>query len=418
MITTIITFVIVFGILVFVHELGHFLAAKKSGILVREFSIGMGPKIFAANIRDTTFTIRILPIGGYVRMAGLDDGDDEIKPGQHITLITDENNVVTTIDTSNNGENEGIPFDVSKCDLLDDLFIEGYENGDESELKRFKVDPKAFLIEQNGTAVRIAPRNVQFQSASVLHRFMTNFAGPFNNFILAILVFSLLGILAGEVPSNSNQVRVLDNGIAKQAGIKNNDRIVEINSNKVNNWSDIQKGISNNPNKKLRVTVKHNGKNETLSITPKAVKQGTKYTGVIGITSTMTNNFSSRILFGFTQTWSLTKELFASLGQMLTHFSLNDLGGPVAIYATTSKASSQGFMSVLTVLGFLSLNLGIVNLLPIPALDGGKLLLNIIEAVRRKPISQKTEVVINMIGVVFLLILMFLVTFNDIQRYF
>jgi regulator of sigma E protease len=114
----------------------------------------------------------------------------------------------------------------------------------------------------------------------------------------------------------------------------------------------------------------------------------------------------------------MAKSLFTALGQMLHGFSLNDLGGPVAIYATTSQATHQGFMSVLYVLGFLSLNLGIVNLLPIPALDGGKILLNLVEMIRRKPLKVETENVITLIGFGFLMILMLLVTWNDIQRYF
>ena len=126
MITTVITFLIVFCILVIVHEYGHFLAAKKSGILVCEFSVGMGPKIVDLKRRGTTFTLRILPIGGYVRMAGLDEEDEELKAGQPVVLTTNSAGVVTTINTSEKFRSAvGVPLIVTKFDLQDALFIEG-----------------------------------------------------------------------------------------------------------------------------------------------------------------------------------------------------------------------------------------------------------------------------------------------------
>lgn len=419
MITTVITFLIVFCILVIVHEYGHFLAAKKSGILVREFSVGMGPKIVDLKRRGTTFTLRILPIGGYVRMAGLDEEDEELKAGQPVVLTTNSAGVVTTINTSEKFRSAvGVPLIVTKFDLQDALFIEGYENGDEGAAKRFAVDHDATIIEKDGTEVRIAPRDVQFQSASVWRKLLTNFAGPFNNFILAIVVFALMGILQGAVPSNSNQVQVIDNGVAQKAGVRNNDRIVAVDGQKTQNWSAISKAVSSHPKQSITLKLQKNGKTRSVRVTPKVVNNGQKKVGMIGIQSSMTTNLGSRIMYGFTGTWQMTKALFSALAQMLHGFSLNDLGGPVAIYATTSKATQQGFNAVLYILGFLSLNLGIVNLLPIPALDGGKILLNLIEVVRRKPMKMETENMITLVGFGFLMLLMLLVTWNDIQRYF
>lgn len=419
MITTIITFIIVFGILVIVHEYGHFIAAKKSGILVREFSVGMGPKIVDLKRNGTTYTLRILPIGGYVRMAGLDEQEDELKPGQHVTLTTNEVGDVTVINASDKIQNlVGIPVDVTNFDLQDQLFIEGYENGNEDHVKHFNIIHDASIIEGDGTEVRIAPRDVQFQSASIWRRLITNFAGPFNNFILAIIVFSIMGVAQGAVPSNSNQVQVIENGVAQKAGIKNNDRIISANGAKINNWSQLSKAISDHPKKKVTLKVKRGNQTKSINLTPKISNAGGKKVGMIGVQSTMTTNLGKRILYGFTGTWQMAKSLFSALGQMLHGFSLNDLGGPVAIYATTSKATHQGLMSVLYVLGFLSLNLGIVNLLPIPALDGGKILLNLVEVVRRKPMKMETENLITLVGFGFLMLLMLLVTWNDIQRYF
>lgn len=137
---TIIVFIIVFGLLVLVHEYGHYYFAKKSGILVREFSIGMGPKLYATRKNGTTYTIRWLPLGGYVRMAGAADDEAEIEAGTMATLILNAQGIVTKINTSDKViSTDGIPFQIDKTDLERELYIEGYENGDESELKRFDV---------------------------------------------------------------------------------------------------------------------------------------------------------------------------------------------------------------------------------------------------------------------------------------
>ena len=206
MIVTIITFIIVFGILVLVHEFGHYYFAKKAGILVREFSIGMGPKVWWYKKNGTTYTIRILPLGGYVRMAGSqDDDEDTLKPGTPVSLQMGDDDVVTMINASQKTTLfSGIPMQVVDSDLVDELYIEGYVNGDESELKHFRVDHDATIVEQDGTEVRIAPRDVQFQSAGLLQRMMTNFAGPMNNFILAIVVFIGLGFMLPGIPTNSH----------------------------------------------------------------------------------------------------------------------------------------------------------------------------------------------------------------------
>ena len=187
MIVTIITFILVFGILVLVHEYGHYYFAKRAGILVREFSIGMGPKIWWARKNGTTYTVRLLPVGGYVRLAGSDDEDeDELRPGTPVTLQLNQDDQVVTINASSKATLfQGIPMQLVASDLVDGLWVKGYVNGDESELKTYPVNHDATVVEHDGTVVQIAPRDVQFRSASLPARMMTNFAGPMNNFIAA-----------------------------------------------------------------------------------------------------------------------------------------------------------------------------------------------------------------------------------------
>lgn len=422
MIITIITFIIVFGVLVLVHEFGHYYFAKRAGILVREFSIGMGPKIWWKRKNGTTYTVRILPVGGYVRLAGNDDEDEEeMRPGTPLTLQLNDQNKVVTINTSSKSTLfQGIPLQLVDSDLTDGLWIKGFVNGDESEVKTYEVDHDAVVIERDGTQVQIAPRDVQFQSASLPARMMTNFAGPMNNFILSLLVFIILGFTLAGVPTNSNQIgKVNANSVAARAGLKAGDRITHVGKVRVNNWSELATNLSSKPGQKVHLTYQRAGETKSVTVKPKTVKQGKQKVGQIGIIEQQKTGIQARLLFGWQQFAQAGTLIFSVLGHMFTHgFSLNDLGGPVAIYAGTSQATALGVNGVLNFLAMLSINLGIVNLLPIPALDGGKLLLNIIEAAIRRPIPEKAEGIVTMIGFMLLLILMILVTWNDIQRYF
>lgn len=422
MIVTIITFILVFGILVLVHEYGHYYFAKRAGILVREFSIGMGPKIWWTRKNGTTYTVRLLPVGGYVRLAGSDDEDeDELRPGTPLTLQLNQDDQVVTINASSKATLfQGIPMQLVASDLVDGLWVKGYVNGDESELKTYPVNHDAMVVEHNGTVVQIAPRDVQFRSAGLPERMMTNFAGPMNNFILSLLVFIILGFTLTGVPTNSNQIGKVNAGsVAAKAGLVAGDRITKVNSTKVANWAELATNLSSKPNQQVKLTYTHKGETKTTTVRPQAVKQGKETVGQIGILEQQEKGIRARLMFGWQQFIQAGTLIFAVLGHMFTHgFSLNDLGGPVAIYAGTSQATALGVNGVLNFLALLSINLGIVNLLPIPALDGGKLLLNIIEAVIRRPIPEKAEGIVTMLGFMILLVLMILVTWNDIQRYF
>lgn len=422
MVTTIITFIIVFSILVVFHEYGHYYFAKKSGILVREFAIGFGPKIFSYRKNETTYTIRILPVGGYVRMAGYEE-DIEIKPGTPVGLVLDENNEVTTINTSKKKQLvNATPIEVTKIDLEKELFIEGFVNGESDEAVRYSVKRDALMIEEDGTEVQIAPLDVQFQSASLPQRMMTNFAGPMNNIILAIAAFMILAFIQGGVYTTESQIgTILPDSVAEESGLASGDVIQDINGEPIDSWVNMQQVIQQSPEEELAVTVQHeDGSIEELSLVPEAseLADGTTV-GLIGVEPYKDTSVLGKIGSGFTQTWSVASQIFAVFGSMFTSgFSVDMFGGPVAIYATTEAVVSTGFLGVLNWLAFLSVNLGIINLMPIPALDGGKLLLNIVEGIRGKPLSEEKEGIITLIGVGLLLLLMLAVTWNDIQRYF
>ncbi|KKF61148.1 RIP metalloprotease RseP [Streptococcus uberis] len=414
-----ITFIIVFGILVIVHEFGHFYFAKKSGILVREFAIGMGPKLYShVDKEGTLYTIRSLPLGGYVRMAGWGDDSTEIKTGTPASLSLDASGKVTRINLSQNRlDPNSLPMHVTAYDLEDKLTITGLVL---EETKEFDVAHDATIVEEDGTEVRIAPLDVQYQNASIWGRLITNFAGPMNNFILGLLVFIFLVFLqGGALDTNSNHIKVVDNGAAAKAGIKSNDQILQIENIPVSNWQELTGAVASSTKdlkegQSLTVKVKSQGKVKELSLKPQKV--GGKF--AIGVQCRLKTGFKDKLLGGFEMAINGALLIITALKNLMTGFSLDKLGGPVAMYQMSSQAAASGIETVLSMMAILSINLGIFNLIPIPALDGGKILMNLIEAIRRKPLKRETETYITFVGVVIMLVLMVAVTWNDIMRAF
>ncbi|BAK59344.1 RIP metalloprotease RseP [Lactococcus garvieae] len=413
MIQTLVTFIIVFGIIVVVHEYGHLFFAKRAGILVREFSIGMGPKIFAHQAKDGTFySIRILPLGGYVRMAGWGDDTTEIKKGTPASLMIVENQVVKINLSERVTLENSVPMLVTEYDFEEALFIEGEVFG---EIKRYSVDHDATIIEADGTELRIAPRDVQYQSASVLGKILTNFAGPLNNFILGIIAFIIITFMQGGVPSNTNQIGQVQSGTpAYSAGLQPKDKIQAVNGEKTGNWQEVVQRISANDGSEIKLDIERDGASKTLELKPEKIDGRYR----IGITQTIKTGFLDKLTGGFTQAANAATLIFKALGNLIAQPSLDKLGGPVAIYDLSGQAAREGLLSIIALLAMLSINLGIVNLIPIPVLDGGKIVLNIVEALRGKPLSQEKEGILTLVGLVFMVVLMIAVTWNDILRAF
>ncbi|MFK4956390.1 RIP metalloprotease RseP [Lactococcus garvieae] len=413
MIQTLVTFIIVFGIIVVVHEYGHLFFAKRAGILVREFSIGMGPKIFAHQAKDGTFySIRILPLGGYVRMAGWGDDTTEIKKGTPASLMIVENQVVKINLSERVTLENSVPMLVTEYDFEEALFIEGEVFG---EIKRYSVDHDATIIEADGTELRIAPRDVQYQSASVLGKILTNFAGPLNNFILGIIAFIIITFMQGGVPSNTNQIGQVQSGTpAYSVGLQPKDKIQAVNGEKTGNWQEVVQRISANDGSEIKLDIERDGASKTLELKPEKIDGRYR----IGITQTIKTGFLDKLTGGFTQAANAATLIFKALGNLIAQPSLDKLGGPVAIYDLSGQAAREGLLSIIALLAMLSINLGIVNLIPIPVLDGGKIVLNIVEALRGKPLSQEKEGILTLVGLVFMVVLMIAVTWNDILRAF
>ncbi|MDU4441555.1 RIP metalloprotease RseP [Streptococcus mitis] len=414
----ILTFILVFGIIVVVHEFGHFYFAKKSGILVREFAIGMGPKIFAHIGKDgTAYTIRILPLGGYVRMAGWGDDTTEIKTGTPVSLTLTDDGKVKRINLSGKKLDQmALPMQVTQFDFEDKLFIRGLVLEEE---KTFAVDHDATVVEADGTEVRIAPLDVQYQNATIWGKLITNFAGPMNNFILGVVVFWILIFMQGGVRDvDTNQFHVMPQGALAKVGVPETAQITKIGSHEISNWESLTQAVEAETKDQtaptLDVTISENGSDKQVTVTPEE-SQG-RY--LLGVQPGIKSDFVSMFVGGFTTAADSALRILSALKNLIFQPDLNKLGGPVAIFKASSDAAKNGIENVLYFLALISINIGIFNLIPIPALDGGKIVLNILEAIRRKPLKQEIETYVTLAGVVIMVVLMIAVTWNDIMRLF
>ena len=414
----ILTFILVFGIIVVVHEFGHFYFAKKSGILVREFAIGMGPKIFAHIGKDgTAYTIRILPLGGYVRMAGWGDDTTEIKTGTPVSLSLTDDGKVKRINLSGKKlDQTALPMQVTQFDFEDKLFIKGLVLEEE---KTFAVDHDATVVEADGTEVRIAPLDVQYQNATIWGKLITNFAGPMNNFILGVVVFWILIFMQGGVRDvDTNQFHIMPQGALAKVGVPETAQITKIGSHEISNWESLIQAVETETKDKtaptLDVTISENGSDKQVTVSPEE-SQG-RY--LLGVQPGIKSDFLSMFVGGFTTAADSALRILSALKNLIFQPDLNKLGGPVAIFKASSDAAKNGIENVLYFLAMISINIGIFNLIPIPALDGGKIVLNILEAIRRKPLKQEIETYVTLAGVVIMVVLMIAVTWNDIMRLF
>ncbi len=323
---------IMFMILILIHELGHFAVAKWTGIKVNEFSIGMGPKIKQTRKKETLYTIRVLPIGGYVAMEGEDENSS---------------------------------------------------------------DPRSF------------------ENAKAWQRFLTILAGPLMNFFLAFLVLSILFALRGVPVAKVGEV--LDKSPAMEVGLMEDDEILEINHIKINKFEDISKVFNETKDREVEIKINRQGQEKLLTIKP--VKEGANY--LVGFAPKYERHIQSSIKEGFFTVGHLIRELWNGLKLLFTgQVGIDQVSGPVGVIQQMNNQAKEGAMNLMFFFAFISVNLGFFNLLPIPALDGSKLLFIIIEKIKGSPVNKKIEQNITIVGFLLLLALIFLVSMKDIYYIF
>jgi regulator of sigma E protease len=325
--------IIIFTLMVFSHEFGHFFAAKKSGVTVEEFSIGMGPKIMSWGRKGTRYSLRVFPIGGYVKMLG----EEEKAKG------------------------EG-----------------------------------AYYSKPLGKRMAII------------------LAGPVMNIILAILLFSIIFYIVGTPTTVIDTV--MEGYPAEKSGIRPGDRVVYINDQRVESWEKLQFLVSASKGERMRVTVSREGQTVAFDVFP--VTDPETGQSIIGITPVAGKSVAGSVRLGIKRSFEVIGLMVSYLGQLVTgRASAEDVVGAVGVIQLVNQAAKTGILNVMFLAAFLSLNLGVINLLPIPALDGGKMVFLLLEGVRGKPIDIEKEGLIHFIGFVFLILLIIMITWRDISRF-
>lgn len=341
---TLIYFILILGLIVLIHEFGHYFFAKRAGIYVYEFSIGMGPRIFKWTRKndETEYSIRLIPIGGFVQMAG-----EEIED-----------------------------------------------------------DPDV-------------PKNMKFTTKTFGQKFMTVIAGIMNNFLLAIVLLFLFALFNGA-PQNKAIIGDISKGTsAYTSGLKKGDRVLTVNGKKADTSDIFALELQVNIGKKVTLGVDRDGKFHEITLKAKKVKEDGKevYRYGFQITDEVKKGFFESIIYAITKTISLLHQMVLTIFYLVTgSLGLKSFSGPIGIYNIVGLASASGFWSLVSLTALLSVNVGFINLLPLPAFDGGRLLFIIIEKISGKKVNPKLENTIHAIGFFLLMALMLLITYNDIIR--
>lgn len=337
--TTILATIFVFGLLVMVHELGHFFAAKSVGMGVHEFAIGFGPKVVSRKIGDTVYSLRLIPLGGFNKIAGMDPDEPQ--------------------------------------------------------------DEKSF------------------NSKSVWARMLVIIAGSAMNFVLPVLLFTIVFLSSGiDVPSNEPVLgTIMAEKPASKADLKAGDRIISVNGQTVDSWRHFVNIVQSSPGNELAIAYDRNGVAGKTTVKPEFDEKANR--GIIGVVPVVEHQWPGvfeSISLAAKQTYMLAAAMLAGIVQMITGRAAADVAGPIGVAQMAGQVAQLGFLPLLQFAAFLSINLGLINLLPVPVLDGGHVVTLAVEAIRRKPLGKNSQQFIQMIGFSLLLLLMLLATFKDLTR--
>ncbi|TXK81940.1 RIP metalloprotease RseP [Paenibacillus sp. N3.4] len=403
--------ILMFFVLVSIHEWGHFYFAKRAGILVREFAIGFGPKIFSYKKGETRYTLRLLPIGGFVRMAGEDPEIVQVNPGQTVAIKLNKKNEVTSLYLDQLDRRSNVIMGVVEhIDLERALQLSLDVDG---EKVTYPVDPQAMMVAK-GAETQIAPYDRQFGSKTVGKRAIAIVMGPVMNFLLAIVLFLIVVIMSG-VFTNVKLDSVLAGKAGEKAGLLKGDIIMSIDNQPIGDDREkLVTSIQSSAGKPMTWVVNRAGNPVTLQVTPE-MESGAGKLGVVISGDRRTASFKEVLTGTYDQVVGTTIGIVTGLQKLVfLQFKLDDLGGPVRTAQVSAEFAKLGMASLISWTATLSLYLGIFNLLPIPALDGSRLLFMGLEALRGKPIDPNRESMVHFVGFALLMLLMVAVTYNDI----
>lgn len=327
---TLIYAVVIFLLLIFVHEFGHFIAAKACGVKVNEFALGMGPEIISKQGKETKYAIRAIPFGGYCMMEGEEEDSDDERS----------------------------------------------------------------LNNKNG-----------FQ------KFIVFSAGALMNALLALIIMILISLISGMPTTTIDSV----DGPAAKAGMEKGDILISIDEKEIREWNDVGEALFESKGEEVEVVYDRDGKTHSVKIVPEYNKEQERY--MLGVVSRSGHNPVKACSAGAKATWAMTTGMYHVLAQLFTgEVSTKELSGPVGIVSIVNKTSKMGFVYVAYLTALISLNLAIMNLLPFPALDGGRILFLVIRKITGKRVTDEMENRFHIAGMILLFMLMIFITFQDVGR--
>jgi regulator of sigma E protease len=423
---TLIYFLIVIGVLVFVHELGHFLMAKRAGVRVEKFSLGMGPKLFGFKKGDTEYVLSALPLGGYVKMAG--ENPDEEPTGAPDEFQAKSVWQRAVIAATGPLTNIVLAFLIMPLVFLVGTYTIGpaavgfVEKGSPAEKAGFSVGD---IIERiNGREITDWEKGAMLIAVNpdTDIQVTVNRKGEKRTLTLRPELDKERNIgTSGLYPDFPVEIGKLRPGFpAEKAGIKLHDKIISVDGVTVYYWNQFSTMVKESKGKKLALTIDRNGTRMDINVVP-VESDGRHVIGVEPIIPLVFKRYgiADSIKLGFDKTLEAIDLTFITLRKLVTFsLSIKTLGGPVMIAQMSGQAAAAGLSSFLSLLAMISISLGILNLLPIPVLDGGLILFLVIEAIRKKPLSRKVMEVSQSIGAAVLITLIAVVSYNDIMRMF
>ena len=402
--------IIVFGLVVFVHELGHFLAAKLSGVYAPRFSIGFGPALLRKRWGETEYQLAALPLGGFVRMASKEDEDIAFLEGGSEAAAQRKAEVHTV------GANDAPPIVTPK----------------DEPVRPKDWDPEAMVP----FGPKPIPPERFFESKPLLARLFILIAGVTMNVVLALVVMTGLFAWKGRpnVPANAEIAPVVDSVVpgtpAARAGILKGDSIVSVAGTPARSWQDLIGAVSPRAGQEVSVEIARAGERRTLQLTPDAVKEADPGTGAertvgkVGLSPRVVITYEEIGLgeaaaAGWRSTWAMAGLVTTVVKRLFTReVSVSNLGGPIAIAKQSVQAARLGMEEFLQLIAFLSINIAVLNLLPIPILDGGQIVMQTIEAAKGSPFSDRTREYLMRFGLAAIILLFVVVMWNDITRLF
>ena len=442
MLTTIVSFIIILLVLILVHEFGHFISAKIFRIKVEEFGIFLPPRIAGFKRGETIYSINALPLGGFVRLSGEVDPDELTKKGEQKESIKPESArkqskfgsyIHAILWLPSPGTEDISPKEAGKYFSPLDPFIWDKNHHiapavitDEDKASRVPIQGNT--TSQEHSAHHLKSESGTLAGKSIPVRLVTLGAGSLMNLLLPFILLSLAFMLphqtvASDIFKDKGELIVVEiaaNSPASDAGIKVNDIILSVNGEQTLNVSDYERLISENPGKEITIAIQHSDDTTAeVVLTPRIQSpEGEGATGV-AITTVITKSypFWQAIPRGAARYWDILVLLKDGIVQSIKGIIPFDVTGPVGIYQTVGEVARTGISNLLILTSLISINLGIVNIFPLPALDGGRIVFVLLEWVRRgKRVSPKTEQLVHSIGMALLLALILLVTYRDIAR--